>query len=107
MIKKDESRTTVNFTAKLKLNLTPEQKAALDHTALAYRDALNYASEVAFENGKTSNATKLQKLVYADLRERLGRDVPMEIRTIRLATDEEVELQSWHEGMVARERSQG
>src|SRR3990167_5312864 len=59
----------ITLTAKLKLNLTPEQKAALVQTALAYRDALNHASAVAFENDKTSNAAKLQKLVYTDLRE--------------------------------------
>jgi len=59
----------ITLTAKLKLILTPEQKAALDQTALAYRDALNHASVVAFENDKTSNATKLQKLVYTALRE--------------------------------------
>jgi len=35
------------ITAKLKLNLDAEQKALLSPTALAYRDALNYASVVA------------------------------------------------------------
>lgn len=60
------------LTAKLKLILTPEQKAALDQTALAYRDGLNYASEVAFEHGKTTNQAKLHKLVYPTLRERYG-----------------------------------
>jgi putative transposase len=56
------------ITAKLKLNLTAEQKSAVRDTALAYRDALNYASRVAFDNGKASNGAKLQKLVYNDLR---------------------------------------
>lgn len=60
------------ITAKLKLTLTPEQKAALDQTALAYRDGLNYASAVAFDNGKTTNQAKLHKLVYPTLRERYG-----------------------------------
>jgi putative transposase len=32
------------ITAKLKLNLTTEQKALVSQTALAYRDALNYTS---------------------------------------------------------------
>lgn len=64
--------TKAALTAKLKLTLTPEQKAALDQTALAYRDGLNYASEVAFENGKTTNQAKLHKLVYPTLRERYG-----------------------------------
>jgi IS605 OrfB family transposase len=56
------------ITAKLKLNLTPEQKSAVRETSLAYRDALNYASAVAFDNGKSSNGAKLQKLVYNNLR---------------------------------------
>ena len=72
MPKPSESRNTATFTAKLKLTLTPEQKAALDRTALAYRDGLNYASEVAFEQGKLSNGAKLQKLVYKTLREGYG-----------------------------------
>lgn len=57
------------LTIKLKLALTPEQKSALDQTTLAYRNALNHTSEVAFKYGKISNATKLQKLVYTDLRD--------------------------------------
>ena len=36
------------ITAKLKLKLTAEQKALVSQTALAYRDALNYTSQVAF-----------------------------------------------------------
>lgn len=72
MSKGPESRSKTSITAKLKLSLTPEQKAALDQTALAYRDGLNYASEVAFEHGKTTNQTQLHKLVYPTLRERYG-----------------------------------
>jgi len=34
------------ITAKLKLNLTAEQKLAVRDTALAYRDALNYTARV-------------------------------------------------------------
>jgi putative transposase len=60
------------ITAKLKLNLTIEQKALMSQTALAYRDALNYTSQVAFEAGKTSNGAKLQKAVYNELRVRFG-----------------------------------
>jgi len=62
------------ITAKLKLNLTAEQKLAVRDTALAYRDALNYTSVVAFGNGNSSNGAKLQKLVYSHLRSefRLG-----------------------------------
>ena len=40
--------------------------------------------------------------LYADLRERLGREVPTEIRTVRLATADESELWRWHHEMVAK-----
>jgi predicted transposase len=56
------------LTTKLKLLASPEQKEALRAVSLAYRDGLNYASKIAFENNKLSSAAKLQKLVYNDLR---------------------------------------
>ncbi len=56
------------ITAKLKLVTTPEQLQALRQTQLAYRDALNAVSRYAFEQGKTSNVTRLHKGMYADLR---------------------------------------
>jgi hypothetical protein len=34
--------------------------------------------------------------LYADVRERLGRDVSTNITTIRLATNDEVDLWRWH-----------
>ena len=40
---------------------------------------------------------------YSDIRERLGLDVPTEIRTIRPAKDDEIALMRWHDEMVARE----
>ena len=58
------------ITAKLKLLTTPEQGQALRQTQLAYRDALNAVSRYAFEQGKTSNVTRLHKGMYADLRAR-------------------------------------
>ncbi|MBV9389153.1 MAG: transposase [Chroococcidiopsidaceae cyanobacterium CP_BM_ER_R8_30] len=70
---------TVNFvkllmlqviTAKLKLEASSEQKKLLGVVSLAYRDALNFTSKLNFENGKSSNGTKIQKLVYRDLRSR-------------------------------------
>src|SRR5947209_5023489 len=60
------------ITAKLKLLTTPEQFQALRQTQLAYRDALNAVSQYAFEQGKTSNVTRLHKGVYAELRTRYG-----------------------------------
>ncbi len=62
----------VTLTAKLKLLTTPTQAEQLRRTALAYRDALNHTSRVAFANGKTSNTVALQKLVYRDLRAQFG-----------------------------------
>lgn len=56
------------ITAKLKLNLSQEQKQLMRKVSLAYREALNYTSQVAFDNGKLSAAAKLQKLVYQNLR---------------------------------------
>ncbi len=56
------------ITAKLKLLTTPEQFALLRQTQLAYRDALNAVSVYAFEHGKMSNAERLQKGMYAEIR---------------------------------------
>ena len=41
--------------------------------------------------------------LYADLRERDGRDVPINILTVRHATDDEIDLWRWHHEMLARE----
>jgi len=43
--------------------------------------------------------------LYADLRERLGREVPINILTVRPATDDEIELWRWHQESLARERA--
>jgi len=56
--------------AKLKVQTTPEQFAALRQTQLAYRDALNYVSRYAFEHGKMSNKVKLQDGTYREIRAR-------------------------------------
>ncbi len=56
------------ITAKLKLKTTPEQRQSLRQTQLAYRDALNYVSRYAFEHGKMSNAERLQKGTYDEIR---------------------------------------
>ena len=47
----------------------------------------------------------LHKL-YADLRERLGKDVPIEIRTVREATEDEIEMWIWHDETLTREKQQ-
>jgi hypothetical protein len=41
--------------------------------------------------------------LYSDLRERLGREVPIEIHTVRPATTDEIDMTKWHNEMVARE----
>jgi hypothetical protein len=41
--------------------------------------------------------------LYADLRERLGREVPIEIRTVREAAEDEIELLTWHHNMLKGE----
>ena len=56
------------ITAKLKLELSENQKQLVRQTTLAYRDALNYASQIAFENNKMSSGVALQKKVYNQLR---------------------------------------
>lgn len=58
------------ISAKLKINHSKEQKAKLDEFCLAYRDALNFTSQIAFNNNKTSNKVKIQKLTYYDIREK-------------------------------------
>lgn len=56
--------------AKIKLHTTPDQFKALRSTQLAYRDALNYVSQYAFEHGKMSNKVALQEGTYTELRTR-------------------------------------
>ena len=60
------------LTAKLKLHTTSETGQRLLDTAGAYRKALNYTSQVAFEHGKLSNQVKLHGLVYPALRARFA-----------------------------------
>jgi predicted transposase len=72
IVNMEELPVTQALTCKLKLLLRKEQEAAIQRTALAYRNALNHASAVAFANGKMSQGMKLQKMVYQDLRERFG-----------------------------------
>ncbi len=38
--------------------------------------------------------------LYADLRAKHGRDIPIEIRTVRLATDAEIDLWQFHQRML-------
>jgi putative transposase len=58
------------ITAKLKLHTDPSRFQALRATQLAYRDALNYVSQYAFEHGKMSNRVALQAGTYNEVRAR-------------------------------------
>src|SRR5438874_10040936 len=60
------------LSAKLKLHTTPDQFAALRHTQVSYRDALNSVSRYSFEHGKISNKVALQEATYDELRTRFG-----------------------------------
>lgn len=62
--------TTIS--TKLKLLLTYEQKTYLNEFCFAYKDALNYVSNISFENGKIKNSAKLQKLCYNELRKKFN-----------------------------------
>jgi hypothetical protein len=41
--------------------------------------------------------------LHADARERLGKDVPINVRKVRPATDQEIELQRFHDEAIASE----
>src|SRR3989440_11182523 len=60
----------VTLVAKLKLQPSPDQFQALRQTQLAYRDALNYVSQYAYEHGKMSNKVRLQDGTYREIRTR-------------------------------------
>src|SRR5258707_15145423 len=60
------------LSAKLKLQITPEQFQALRQAQLAYRDALNHVSRYAFAHGKMSNQRTLQKDTYDEIRVQYG-----------------------------------
>ena len=42
--------------------------------------------------------------LYEDMRRRLGRDVPIDSRTVRPATNDEIDLRNWHHEITAHER---
>src|SRR6266566_3844273 len=58
------------LTAKLKLQMLPDQFQALRHTQLAYRDALNFVSQYAYAHGNMSNSVALQDGTYDEVRAR-------------------------------------
>ena len=58
------------ITTKLKLEHTKEQASRLVSLCRDYKSALNYASQKAFELGKTPNASVIQKATYETIREK-------------------------------------
>ena len=58
------------ITAKLKLEHTKDQADRLASLCRDYKSALNYASQKAFELGKTSSASIIQKATYEHIREK-------------------------------------
>ena len=64
--------------AKLKLVTTPEQVRHCGLTQLAYRDALNQASQHAFAHGKTSNSQRLHHDLYEEARDH-GHGLPSQM----------------------------
>ncbi|KDE50157.1 MULTISPECIES: hypothetical protein [Geobacillus] len=59
-------------TAKIRLLPTEAQHQQLVETMQAMKQALNFASKVAYEHHLLSSFKKLQGLVYRDLRELFG-----------------------------------
>ena len=43
--------------------------------------------------------------LYTDLRAKLGREVPIEIRTVRPATSDEIDMVRWHNRMLVSEQT--
>lgn len=58
------------ISTKLKLNTTPGQFQQLRLSQLTYRDALNFVSQYAFANGKTSSNLRMHQGCYREIRTR-------------------------------------
>lgn len=61
--------------------MTQKQATALLETMERFNAACNAIAEVAFRE-RTANKIRLQKLVYQDVRERLGLSAQMTVRAI-------------------------
>ncbi len=59
--------------------------------------------DAAHENDARELGLAALHELYADVRERLGRDVSINITTIRPASSDEIDLWRWHCQMMARE----
>ena len=56
--------------------------------------------EAANESDARTAGTAALHELYADLREKLGREVPIEIYTLRPAAQDEIELWQFHQRMI-------
>ena len=72
----------------LKLRILPndEQIAALRQMTEQYRQACNFVSQYTFDNGIELNSFKLQKALYADVRENFGLKAQMAVSVFRTVT---------------------
>src|SRR5215475_10438827 len=94
-------QTTI--TAKLKLATTPEQLATLRQTQLAYRDALNQASQYAFAHGKTSKSQRLHQALYDEVRATHGLPSQMACSVFRqVAATYKGLWTKWYQNVEAR-----
>src|SRR5215469_559287 len=91
------------ITAKLKLVTMPEQFRQLRQTQLAYRDALNQASQHAFVHGKTSNSHRLHHDLYGQVRATFSLPSQMACSVFRQVGATYKGLwNKWHKNMEAR-----
>lgn len=76
----------VKLTAKIKLQPTPEQRAALLKTLETANDACNYAGQQAWD-ARTFAQYPLHRIVYRELRERFGLSAQVTVRAIGKVCD--------------------
>ena len=76
----------VKLIAQVKLQTTPEQRAALKQTMQQANRACDYISAVAWEK-KTFNQYALHKLVYQDVRKQFGLSAQVTVRCIAKVAD--------------------
>src|SRR3990167_8794586 len=70
----------ITRTTKLKISLDLDVARRI---VGAWTDACNYVSRIAFDNGKLSNAVRLHKLTYAEVRGQFGLPSQIAASTVR------------------------
>jgi hypothetical protein len=97
--REDQMLTRVEWEALQDAVRAAQGKTTYYVATLAHYVLVDAASD---DEARSLGAVALQDL-YADLEDGPAADVPINILTIRPATDEEIELQRFHDEMVARE----